>query len=152
MTWQHVKLLWVEWCHIYFCVSDHVCFEVGGQHVPMLSAVQPLLPFLRKGIECSICRPQHGEGSMQRVTNQWQQLRILSKIRGDAKKKPQAKSEHACVHISFSWNSRSQVTHLQQLAINGVPKGLCHFCDILLQEEKNKLSLRGSRNKATVPA
>ena len=130
--------------HIYLCVPDHVCFEVGGQHVPMLSVVQPLLPFLREGVKRSICGPQHGEGSMQGVTNQWQQLRVLSEIRWGTKKKPQAKTERAHVHTTSPQSSRSQVAHLQQLAINGVPKGLCHFCDILLQKEESKqLSLRG---------
>lgn len=133
-------------CHIYPCVPDHVRFEVGGQHVPVLSAVQPLLPFLQEGIKCSICGPQHGERSMQGITNQWKQLRVLSKIKGDTKKKPQAKTEHAHVHNTSPQSSRSQVAHLQQLAINGVPKGLCHLRDTLLQREESKqLSLRGPR-------
>lgn len=74
-------------CYVYLCASDHVCLEVGGQLAPVLPVVQPLLPFLWEGIKCSICRPQHGERSVQGVTDQRQQLRILSKTRRDMKKK-----------------------------------------------------------------
>lgn len=58
-------------------VPDHVCFEVGGQHVAVLPAVQEPLPALREGSERRVRGPEQREGSVQRVPEQRQQLRVL---------------------------------------------------------------------------
>lgn len=64
-------------CHIYLGVPDHVCFEVGGQHVPVLPAVQELLPALWERSERGIRGPEQREGSVHGVPEQRQQLRVL---------------------------------------------------------------------------
>lgn len=75
-------------CHMYLCVPDHVCFEEGGQHIPVLSAVQELLPALREGAERGVRGPEQREGSVHGVTEQRQQLRVLPGSTGTQRKAP----------------------------------------------------------------